>query len=164
MTEHRELRLEKFTREDFPLYAGLVFNEAVMNMNLGRTFTPEEAQLFFDLMLGYDGPVLGYYKVLAPACGGAFVGMGGIGESDEDGVWEVEYMLLPDYWHQGYGTSLLAQLVARCRAVGCCKKLAAITDPANVYSRRLLEHQGFQLEQEFQNPDGEPAVRYVRSL
>ncbi len=163
MTEHRELRLEKFTREDFPLYASLVFSEAVMNMNLGRAFTPEEARRFFDLMLGYDGPILGYYKVLDPGSGGAFVGMGGIGESEEDGVWEVEYMLLPEYWHQGYGTSLLSELISRCQAAGY-RQLAAITDPANVYSRRLLEHQGFRFEKEFQNPDGEPAVRYVRSL
>ena len=58
--------LEKYTERDFELYSELVFNEQVMNMNMGRVFTKEEADFFFKaiLELNVNSSCLGYYKVL----------------------------------------------------------------------------------------------------
>lgn len=39
----------------------------------------------------------------------------------------------------------------------------AITDPANVYSQRILRRFGFMLIKQFTNDDGEPAVLYRKA-
>ncbi|SHI13614.1 hypothetical protein SAMN02745196_03121 [Clostridium collagenovorans DSM 3089] len=46
------LYLEKFVSiDDFKYFSKLVFNEEVMNMNLGRVFTIEESEMYFKGLL-----------------------------------------------------------------------------------------------------------------
>ena len=56
--------LEKYTEKDFELYSELVFNEQVMNMNMGRVFTKEEAVFFYKaiLDLNANSSCLGYIR------------------------------------------------------------------------------------------------------
>lgn len=95
---------------------GLVFIEQAMKMNLGRVFTPEEATMLFQMITACNdaGGETGFSKVLLPNAEKAeFIGMGAIDWNDEYNAYEIEYMLLSDYWHQGYGTALVERLLKR---------------------------------------------------
>lgn len=158
--------LEKYTEKDFELYSELVFNEQVMNMNMGRVFTKEEADFFYKaiLDLNANSSCLGYYKVFYDKKGThVYLGMGGISFNDEYRTAEVEYMILPQYWNQGYGKQLLSELLHRCQQSGYTKAIA-ITDPENTYSRRLLTGASFSIDKEYINDDGEPAIVYIKKL
>ncbi len=152
------MRLEPFTETDRALYEALVFNEDVMRMNLGRTFTPEEAGLFFDAVLEANAGTPGFYKAYV---GGTYVGMGAL-ERGERGEIEIEYLLLPQFWNRGYGTALVRALLKL--AEGQTETVAAITDPANVYSKRILDKAGFSLVKRFVNDDGDPVERFEKRL
>ncbi len=96
--------------DDVALYNMLVLNETVMRMNLGRVFTPEEAEAFYRMMLssGEEAEALGYFKV-CDADTGVFLGMGalnGVGVTAD-----IEYMLLPEHWVLGYRTMLVSELL-----------------------------------------------------
>ncbi len=160
------LDLVKFSKEDYALYAGLVFNEQTMKMNLGRVFTPEEATIFFQMITACNdaGGETGFYKVLLPDAEKVeFIGMGAINWNDEYDAYEIEYMLLPDYWHRGYGTALVERLLKRADEARQKADVIAIADPANVYSQRILRRFGFELVQQFTNDDGDPAVLYRKA-
>lgn len=159
------MRLVPFQKGDRARYEALVFNEEAMRRNYGRTFTKAEAELLFSAMLEANaaGP-FGFYKVSVPAAGGeAFIGMGALNVND-DGVFEIEYMLLPQYWNRGYGTALAETLLSMAKASGLCRTVEAITDPDNLYSKRILVHAGFALVKQFVNDDGEPAQLYRKEL
>lgn len=106
--------LEKYSEEDFPLYAQLVYNEQAMNMNLGRVFTPDEAESFFQMMLACNssGSTQGFYKVLLRQGEKTeYIGMGAMNWNDEYNAVEIEYMLLPEYWNHGYGRALVQHML-----------------------------------------------------
>lgn len=157
------LRLEKFTDcpADFALLTSLVQREEVMKPNLGRVFTAEEAAGFFRSILecGQTHETLGYYKVYH-AGSGAFLGMGAL-SPDGEAAAELEYMLLPECWGQGLGTALAARLLEAAQGCGVTTVTATI-DPENAASRRVLQKNGFRLEQTGRNPDGEMVETYVR--
>ena len=159
------MKLIKFGGDDKALYEQLVFNEAAMRRNYGSTFTAEEADLLFSAMLGANakGP-FGFYKALVSAADGeTYIGMGALNRN-EDGAFEIEYMLLPRFWNHGYGTALVETLLQMAEASGLNRTVEAITDPGNVYSKRILEHAGFALVKQFKNDDGEPAELYRKEL
>lgn len=155
------LTLEKYTENDYPLYAQLVFNEQAMNRNLGRVFTEEEADLFFRMVLrcNAESPDWGFYKVFF---GKAYIGMGALTPNDDYNAVEIEYMLLPDYWNQGHGTELVRLLLQKAKNAYPEADIAAITDPANTYSKRILQRAGFDLVKQYINDDGEPAELYIK--
>ena len=159
------LELEKYTEKDYPLYSQLVFNEQTMNMNLGRVLTDDEADALFQTVLrcNAENPGLGFYKVFARQGKEApYVGMGVLNWHADDHAIEIEYMLLPRYWHQGYGTELVNRLL-RMAGQACRESdIVAITDPENVYSKRILRHAGFTCVKQYLNDDGEPAELYIK--
>lgn len=161
------LTLEKYTESDFSLYAQIVFNEQVMRMNLGRVFTEEEANLFFQMVLRCNaaGSALGYDKVfLTQGSDRVYLGMGALNWNDDFHAVEMEYMLLPAYWHQGYGTELVGMLLQKARDACQATEVVAITDPANIRSKRLLQRVGFDFVRQYVNPDGETAELYRKSV
>ena len=157
-----DIRLERFTEEDRELYDSLVFNEKVMKMDLGRVFTEEEADMFFRsvLLLSEGDPSLGYFRAYDRDTDD-FIGMCSLLINDETGAFEIEYMLLPEYWGKGYGTFLVRTLVAMAAAKKPNMPVTAITDPSNLGSRRILEKNGFVLKESFINDDGDPAELYI---
>lgn len=153
------LRLEKFTIEDRKDYEALVFNEAAMRMNMGRVFTAQEAETFFAMVLNCNraGGTTGFYRVCCrDGTHWTYIGMGALSENEKEGALEIEYMLLPQFWHRGYGTALVARLLALCGDA----PVVAVTDPENVFSRRILRRFGFSFVRSFVNPDGEQAELY----
>lgn len=132
------LKLEKFAgKEDFKLFEMLVFDKTIMKMNLGRVFTYDEAQEFYQMLLSCnkEGKELGFYKVYLAATN-EFIGMGSINENEEYHALEIEYMLLPEYWHKGYGTNLVTLLISKIETFFNVSKIIAITDPDNIYSKK----------------------------
>ena len=161
------LTLEKYTENDYPLYSRLVFNEQVMRMNLGRVFTEEEAALFFQMVLRCNDAdsELGYYKVFSGQGGDrVYLGLGALNWNDDCNAAEIEYMLLPPYWHQGYGTELARLLLQKAEEACGATEVVAITAPANIASKRLLERVGFALVKQYVNPDGDTAELYRKSM
>ena len=159
------LKLEKYTENDYPFYSQLVFNEQTMNMNLGRVFSDEEAGDFFQMILSCnaESPDLGFYKVfLEHSKNSEYIGMGAINRNDDYNAVEIEYMLLPQYWNQGYGTELVELLLQKASEVHKEADIVAITDPANTYSKRLLQRAGFILVKQYVNDDGELAELYIK--
>ena len=159
------MRLELFQKGDRALYEALVFNEEAMRKNYGRTFTEAEAELLFSAMLEANaaGP-FGFYKVSVPAADGeTYIGMGALNRN-EDGAFEIEYMLLPRFWNRGYGTALVETLLQMAEASGPNQTVEAITDPAHTYSKRILEHAGFVLVKQYKNDEGETAELYRKEL
>ena len=159
------MKLVKFGSDDRALWERLVFNEEAMRQNYGRTFTAAEADLLFSAMLEANetGP-FGFYKVTVPAADGeTYIGMGALNRN-EDGAFEIEYMLLPRFWNRGYGTALVETLLQMAEASGPNQTVEAITDPDNTYSKRILEHAGFVLVKQYRNDEGEPAELYRKEL
>ena len=56
---------------------------------------------------------------------------------------EIGFMLLPKYWHQGYGTEVVNSLIDQARAMKI-KELTATTDERNRTAIHVLEKCGFQ--------------------
>lgn len=159
------LELAKYTENDYHLYAQLVFNEQTMNMNLGRVFTDDEAASFFQMMLrcNHANDGLGFYQVFAKQDGNSqYIGMGALTWNDEDHAIEIEYMLLPSFWNQGYGTELVKQLLRMANKAHREPDIVAVTDPDNIYSKRILQHAGFTLVRQYVNDDGDPAELYAK--
>ena len=159
------MRLELYAKDDKALYDTLVFNEEAMRMNYGRTFTEAEADLLFSAMLetNAEGP-FGFYKVLvSEADGETYIGMGALNRNEE-GAFEIEYMLLPEYWNRGYGTALVETLLRTAKASGLSRTVEAITDLDNTFSKRILQNAGFALVKRYTNDDGEPAELYRKAL
>lgn len=157
--------LERFHGEtDFALYSKLVFNEAVMRMNMGRVFTPQEARCFYQMILECSASPenLGYFKV-GLSEGGPFMGLCAIERNEEFDAAEIEYMLLPEYWHKGYGSALVTRLLELAHSALHTHRVIAITDPENVFSRRILLKHGFSSQKTYINPDGEPAELFLKS-
>ena len=161
------MTLEKFKKADEALYRQLVFNVQAMEMNLGRIFTEEEAEAFFQAMLEINasGSCTGFYKVFVPQEEDvSYIGMGAITINEEYGTAELEYMLLPQFWNQGYGTELVSTLLRMTKDSGLFSRVIAITDPANQYSRRILRKNGFELSERLANDDGEPVELYSKQI
>lgn len=58
---------------------------------------------------------------------------------------EIGFMLLPQFWHQGYGTEVVSSLMDKARAMKI-KELTALTDERNRAAIRLLQSCGFAKE------------------
>lgn len=159
------LALEKYTANDYPLYPQLVFNEQTMNMNLGRVFTDDEADLFFQMVLRCNmaNADLGFYKVLAKQGKDIqYIGMGALNWNDDYNAIEIEYMLLPQYWNQGHGTELVKLLLQTASEARPELDIVAITDPGNIYSKKLLQRAGFTFVRQYVNDDGELAELHIK--
>lgn len=157
------MHLEKFTENDKQLYTQLVFNEAIMQMNYGRVFTEEEAQMIFQWMVKQNesDSQFGDYKVFAGEEEAQYIGMGAILWNEEEEVAEVEYMILPELWNRGYGTALIEKLLA---LLDEGTKVNAITDPANIGSQRILQKNGFTFVKQDVNTEGAPVSLYQKTV
>ena len=154
------LIFEKFNKDDFSLYEELVYNENVMKMNYGRVFTKEEAAFLFDYFVEYNNLNVssGYYKVISREHN-CFIGLGALVVDNESKTAEVEYMILPEFWHHGFGSKILLELLELSRNANLIR-VEAIIDPENVISRHILEKADFSFYKEFVNEDGELAALY----
>ena len=64
--------------------------------------------------------------------------------AESDNVGDIGYMLLPEYWRQGYGTTVVYCLLAIAVHMGLTV-VSATTDTNNIASAKLLEKTGFKV-------------------
>ncbi len=144
-------------KEDFLYFAKLVFNEDVMNMNMGRVFTANEADGYFSYVLEYNraNENAGCYKVFS-VDQRVFIGIG-ILWAREDGT-EIEYMVLPEFWQQGYATEIVAMLIEIAKQNPIVHKISGMMDPENVPSQKVLIKNGFIFEKTFHVEEDDSVV------
>ncbi|MEW4427155.1 MULTISPECIES: GNAT family N-acetyltransferase [Paenibacillus] len=132
----------KYAEPDFADYYALVSNMEVMKQITERTLPEDEAKNQFRSMLDYNlGSSCGYYRVSdANGAGLAYAKL--IPDETDSSRAEMGYMVLPEYWGQGHGTSIASRLILKAQAAGI-GVLYAIIDPSNVASRRILTRQNF---------------------
>lgn len=143
----KRIRLERMqTEESFGSFARLVFNSEVMNMNLGRVFSQEEARIYFSNILAYNNTQegSGTYNVFLEESN-RNIGMVSLWVNGEIG--EVEYMVLPEYWNQGYATEAVKLLVDMAKQNSSVRKVCGLIDPDNAASKRVLLKNGFVFEE-----------------
>ena len=136
-----QIKLEPITaQEDFSFFARLAFHETVMEMNMGRVFTQEEAEGYFAHILSYrnNHPHSGTHKIMKD---GEFLGTASLWEDETEA--EVDYMLLPEYWDRGYATEVVRLLEEKAACLPHISVLKGLTDPANIPSQRVLLKNGF---------------------
>ena len=112
-------------------------------MNMGRAFTPEEAEPYFAFILRYnrENPDTGTYLVSA---NDAFIGVGALYCRPEGA--EIEYMLLPEFLKHVYATEIVPELLKAARGKPEIHQIRAMMDPKNAASRRVLIKNGFVYE------------------
>lgn len=159
--------LQKFNKMEFDLFSRFVFDEKIMNQNLGRVFYYEEAVQFFKMIvsLNTENSGYGYYKAIenvGPK--GECVGMGALVRNDEFNAVEVEYMVFPEYWNRGYGTRILHDLERVMIETIKNINIVAVVDPMNVYSKKILNSNKFTFEKEYINPDGDKVELYMKEV
>ena len=149
--------------EDFSFYRELVCHEDIMDMNMGRVFTQEEAEGYFAHILSYrkSHPASGTYKIMKQY-DGRLIGAASLWENESEA--EVDYMLLPEYWHQGYATEAVALLEANATSLPHIRTLKGITDPANIPSQRVLIKNGFTLSRTELLEDGSQVHIFTKNI
>lgn len=153
---NKKVFFEKFTTDDFNSYFKLVSNYEVMKMITEKGLTYEEALKDFSKIIETNSihPILGTYKVFNLA--NDFIGLAKLEIREiKDTEAELGYMLLPNYWGMGVGSSIAEELIKLAKEQKKLKKLTAIIDPINMASRKILIKNNF-ISKEFKNFDGLP--------
>lgn len=140
-----QINLVKYDKGDFPSYYQLVSDLKVMAQITERAIPLEEAKTKFQKILvrNSQSNTFGSFKVYD---GEEYIGFAHLTKdpSNEE-VAEIGYMILPQYWRQGYGSSIAKHLIQLARTTSV-KILNAIIDPNNIASRRILINNGFVSE------------------
>lgn len=157
---------EKFSSEDdFEYFFKLVSNEKIMTMNFGRVFTLEEAKKYYEKILSINekSKDLGQFKVFEGS-NKDFIGLGAIVANEDVTEVEIEYLVLPDYWGKGYGSSIAETLVSMASGVKSIKKVTAIADPNNIGSKKILLKNGFVSSEIYEIDDGSLAEIFHKTI
>lgn len=148
--ETARLALRAFTEADVDDYAQHIFADAeVMRYVPKRDLAPRERAertvAFFNdhwLQHGY-----GVWAVTDKQTG-QFIGHCGLGDVPEAGEVEVMYALRQAQWGQGFATEAARASVRFGFETANLARLVAFVVPANIASRRVMEHLGFVYEKD----------------
>lgn len=139
------ISLVKLEAHDFENFYDLTGNEKVMAMITERALRREEALKRFNYFLQNNTlhKSFGGFKVL-DAAGIQVLGFAKLELTEEKpDEAELGYMLLPEFWGQGYGSEIAGQLLEVAKSNPQLKRIWANTDPNNVASRKILLKHGF---------------------
>jgi [ribosomal protein S5]-alanine N-acetyltransferase len=139
------LKFTQLSPTDFPLYALLVMDEAVMKFITGNALSFEDAQLRFQkaLKLGQLLPDAGFFLV-RKIVDDEFIGVSKLVQI-ADNQYEVGYMVLPQHWGKGFASEMTAYMIALARKNHFTGDLIGIVDPENPASIKVLAKFGFEL-------------------
>lgn len=157
---------EKYHSEkEFLYFWSLSSNEKAMAMNYGRAFTMDEAKYLFNHMLitNLKYKDFGYFKVFESSSN-TFIGLGAVIANDCCTETEIEYLLLPDYWGNGYGSKIAAALLHKAYSVSDIQQVAAITSLNNAASKKILTKLGFLSQKVYEIEDGTLAELFIKKL
>lgn len=151
------IKLEKFTENDFALYFELVNNEKVMEMITERAIEKDEAKTNFNKLIQNNKlkENFGNFKIIETK-NNEFVGLAKLEiKNSVDNEAELGYMVLPKYWGKGIAGKVGKQLIESVQKENQIERLFAIIDPKNLPSRKILINYGFE-SKEFKDFDGLP--------
>ncbi len=69
--------------------------------------------------------------------------IGALSARDDDGRFEVGYVLGPRYWNEGYATEACTALVGHLKSLPRCYRIQSFVDAENVASVKVLLKSGF---------------------
>ena len=150
-----ELKLKKFSENDFQSYFELVSDERVMAMITERPLGLEEATRDFEKLIENNNLDLnfGSYKI-SNAETGEFLGFAKLEiEHKKGSEAEIGYMILPKHWGKGIPGKITRQLIEKAKVQKSIKGLFAIIDPKNLASRKILTNNRF-VSREFRDFEG----------
>jgi RimJ/RimL family protein N-acetyltransferase len=162
--ETRRLLARRHTESDFDTVLLTYQNELTMQ-TLGGVVTKEEAAKRIQWNLdcwardGFGG-WLWFHKE-----SGRFIGRAGLRRVDIEGksVIEVGYVLLSEFWGQGFASEMAAASIEVAFEHLGIKELVSYTAISNNASQRVMEKAGFKFGRNFTH-GGEPYVLYQLSL
>jgi ribosomal-protein-alanine N-acetyltransferase len=157
--------LEKLLPHDFESFYALTGNEKVMAMITERALSREEALKKFNYFLENNElhKSFGSFKVLEVLSSKllGFAKLEITKEKPEEA--ELGYMLLPEFWGNGFGSEIAETLLEVAISDPNLKRVYANTDPNNVASRKILINNGFASE-EVGEIDGLPSEIFGKNL
>ena len=158
--------LDKFSgNNDFKFFKELTSNKELMEMNYGRIFTDIESQKCYKRITAnnknHDN--LGSFKVFELESNN-FIGMGAILAYNTNSEADIEYSLLPQYWHKGYGTEIAQHLLDLVKNMTSINVVTATIDPNNIGSRKILLKLGFKHVKSNKIDDGSLAEDFVLNI
>lgn len=158
------ISFEKFLSEDeFHLFLEVATNEEVAVMNYGSVFTSEQARQIYEGILNINRmhESFGYFKVFLKETN-TYIGLGALVVDDALIEGELEYMLLPKYWRQGFGNEIVEELIKKAEATKSIVQIVAITDPNNISSKKILSNNSFVSFKLSENPDNGSVIEIFR--
>lgn len=126
----------------------------------------DEANYLYEWIIknNKDLGILGSFKVFK-CDNDAFIGYAAILPNDDLTEAEIEYMLLPNYWRQGYGSEITTKLLKIAREVDSIQTLVANVKPDNIGSKIILLKTGFAHCKFFENLDnGSPVEMFNKNI
>lgn len=140
-----DLKIEKFTENDFDFYFKLVGNEKVMAMITERAISMTEAKDNFSKIIQNNKlhEFFGSYKIVRNL-NQEFIGFIKLTiQKLSDTEAELGYMLLPEYWGKGIAGNVVRDMIKRSRSLNQFTRITALIDPKNIPSRQILIKNGF---------------------
>ncbi len=157
--------LEKLMPQNFESFYALTGNEKVMAMITERPLSEEEALKKFNYFLENNElhKSFGSFKVLELGSSKllGFAKLEITKENPEEA--EIGYMLLPEFWGQGYGSEIAFHLMEVAKSEPRLKRVWANADPNNHASRKILINNGFTSE-EINELDGLPSEIFGKKV
>ena len=142
------LILRRMTADDAPFILELV-NEPSFLEFIGdkgvRTLDDARHYILTGPVASYDRYGFGLYLVLLKA-GEVPIGTCGLLKRDTLPDVDIGYALRPAFWGQGYAFEAASAVLAHGREVFGLRRIVAITTPANLASKALLEKLGLRYE------------------
>jgi RimJ/RimL family protein N-acetyltransferase len=142
------LILRRMTADDAPFILELV-NEPSFLEFIGdkgvRTLNDARHYILTGPVASYDRYGFGLYLVLLKA-GEVPIGTCGLLKRDTLPDVDIGYALRPAFWGQGYAFEAATAMLTHGREVFGLKRIVAITTPANLASKALLEKLGLRYE------------------
>ena len=161
------LLLRRLTEEDGAFMLALV-NQPSFLRYIGdrgvRTVDDAVTYLRNGAMASYATNGFGLYRVEQRSHGTA-IGICGLIRRDGLDMPDIGFAFLPEFWSQGYAREAADAVIEQGRSTHALTRLAAITDPENASSIRLLERLGFRPVRPMRlSPDSTEVLLFERAL
>ena len=147
--ETERLRLREIDVEDDADFILRLLNEPSFIQNIADrgVRTRDAARLYI-----LNGPIVSYLKhgfglwLVELREAGAPIGICGLIKRDVLEDVDIGYALAPEFWSKGYAVESVSAVISFAREALGLKRVAAVVNPDNYSSIRVLEKIGFQFE------------------
>jgi ribosomal-protein-alanine N-acetyltransferase len=147
--ESRRLQLRKISMEDaVEMHAYLSDEEVSRYIGWKLMYTLEDTRVHIGTLLAREAAGTHLYAAVVLKATGAVIGNVMLFNMDvQEGQAEVGYVFHKGYWGQGYGTECVAVVDKFAFEELRLQKLYACVEAANLPSSRILEKNGYRLDE-----------------